>query len=348
MGWRARETPLFIAIMLVLALGVLVALGMASLAVWVVTWPSPPDLGQVAESQRVPLLQLALAISAFAGGVVALTVAYRRQQVMEAAHQLTIKQEHRESTRVYNERFGSASAQLGNEKSAVRLAGVYALAGLADDWEEQRQVCVDVLCAYMRLPYDIESAAAGESEVRRTIMRTIAEHLRDDSYSRQTVSWQGLELDFTGAVLEGTSFVRANFKDTVALFDRAVFKGRRTTFHKARFERSTIFFRRAIFEGGDVSFEEAKIGPQAVLNFEGAHIATSVFRFTNATMTDARVSLVEATVDAQIDAADAVIADSTIAHSAGWTPPEPLARWANIEAVNDLWRQYGPAAGPSS
>ena len=37
---------------------------------------------------------------------------------------------------------------------AVRLAGVYAMAGLADDWPENRQTCVDVLCAYLRLPYD--------------------------------------------------------------------------------------------------------------------------------------------------------------------------------------------------
>jgi hypothetical protein len=31
---------------------------------------------------------------------------------------------------------------------------VYALAGLADDWPENRQTCVDVLCAYLRMPYE--------------------------------------------------------------------------------------------------------------------------------------------------------------------------------------------------
>jgi hypothetical protein len=37
---------------------------------------------------------------------------------------------------------------LGHEKPAVRLGGVYAMARLADNWDEQRRVCIDVLCAY--------------------------------------------------------------------------------------------------------------------------------------------------------------------------------------------------------
>src|SRR5262245_26763067 len=57
-------------------------------------------------------------------------------------------------TRTLNERFATAAGQLGSDKPpAVRLAGVYAMAGLADDWPENRQTCVDVLCAYLRLPY---------------------------------------------------------------------------------------------------------------------------------------------------------------------------------------------------
>src|ERR1700722_15145163 len=58
-------------------------------------------------------------------------------------------------TRTQNERFATAADQLGSDKpAAVRLAGVYAMAGLADDWEDNRQTCVDVLCAYLRMPYE--------------------------------------------------------------------------------------------------------------------------------------------------------------------------------------------------
>src|SRR4051794_1582805 len=46
-------------------------------------------------------------------------------------------------------RYQDAATQLGHDKPPVRLAGVYAMARLADDWEEQRQTCIDVLCGYL-------------------------------------------------------------------------------------------------------------------------------------------------------------------------------------------------------
>src|SRR6516164_8137445 len=92
-------------------------------------------------------------------------------------------------TRTLNERFATAAEQLGSDKPpAVRLAGVYAMAGLADDWEENRQTCVDVLCAYLRMPYEPdpgqdaperERLAFGASrEVRHTVIRIITAHLK--------------------------------------------------------------------------------------------------------------------------------------------------------------------------
>src|SRR5208282_5835481 len=52
-------------------------------------------------------------------------------------------------TRTLNERFATAADQLGSDKPvAVRLAGVYAMAGLADDWDfskANQQTCVNVL-----------------------------------------------------------------------------------------------------------------------------------------------------------------------------------------------------------
>jgi hypothetical protein len=84
---------------------------------------------------------------------------------------------------------------LGDDKPpAVRLAGVHALAGLADDWKDNRQPCIDVLCGYLRMPYGHEPADRArlafraDREVRHTVIRVIAAHLRDDA----AVSWQGL------------------------------------------------------------------------------------------------------------------------------------------------------------
>jgi uncharacterized membrane-anchored protein YhcB (DUF1043 family) len=91
--------------------------------------------------------------------------------------------------RTLNERFATAAGQLGNDKpAAVRLAGVYAMAGLADDWRENRQnqqTCIDVLCGFLRLPYSSkgtdpyeQSAHLRNREVCHTVIRVIAAHLQ--------------------------------------------------------------------------------------------------------------------------------------------------------------------------
>ena len=92
-----------------------------------------------------------------------------------------------ERDRTLNERFATAAGQLGDDQpSAVRLAGAYAMAGLADDWPQNRQTCVDVLCAYLRLPYDPDpgdepglarNAYRANREVRHTIIRVIGAYL---------------------------------------------------------------------------------------------------------------------------------------------------------------------------
>ena len=95
----------------------------------------------------------ALGIAAGIGAVVALAVAYRRHRIEES-------QSHRDDQRLFTERFGSAAEQLGHDQPALRLAGVHAMARLADDWDEQRQTCIDVLCAYLRLPLSfVESSS---------------------------------------------------------------------------------------------------------------------------------------------------------------------------------------------
>ncbi|MET9387951.1 hypothetical protein ABZY09_44930 [Streptomyces sp. NPDC002928] len=94
------------------------------------------------------LVKLSFGVVAGAGALVALVVAYRRQRVDEAGA-------HREATRLHTERFSQAVDKLGSDSPAVRLGGVHALAGLADDAPDDslRQTCIDVLCAYLQLPF---------------------------------------------------------------------------------------------------------------------------------------------------------------------------------------------------
>jgi hypothetical protein len=85
------------------------------------------------------LVKLSFGVVAGAGALVALVVAYRRQRVDEDAAL-------RDATRLHTERFTTAVSQLGNDSAAVRLGGVHALTGLADDapTRELRQTCIDV------------------------------------------------------------------------------------------------------------------------------------------------------------------------------------------------------------
>lgn len=86
------------------------------------------------------------------------------------------------------------------------------MARLADDRPEQRQVCIDVLCAYLRIPYEPAPNAAGlrtgEREVHLTIIRTIRDHLLQPV---PPTTWCGYDLDFTGAAFDGGDFTAAVF-----------------------------------------------------------------------------------------------------------------------------------------
>ena len=99
-------------------------------------------VGQFQGFQKAPLtasslydlLKIGFAFAAGIAGVVALVTAYRRQRVAEFAHDLAARAERSgETGRLFNERFATAAGQLGDDRPAVRLAGVYAMAGLADD-----------------------------------------------------------------------------------------------------------------------------------------------------------------------------------------------------------------------
>ena len=206
-------------------------------------------------------------------------------------------------TRTLNERFATAAGRLGSDKPpAVRLAGVYAMAGLADDWPENRQTCVDVLCGYLRMPYEPDPgqdapgperlAFRASREVRHTVIRVITARLKDDTAK----SWQGLDFDFMGAVFDGAdfsgaeffggevsfdvakfsggwvSFSGAKFSGGEVSFDDAEFSGGRVDFRGAEFSGGEVGFRLAEFSGGEVSFYEAKFSGGEV-SFYGAEFS---------------------------------------------------------------------------
>jgi len=98
-------------------------------------------------------------------------------------------------------RYQDAAEHLGHSKAPVRLAGVYAMARLADDWQSQRQTCVDVLCAYLRMPWAEDSYEARRSsdeyQVRQSIVKIFNSHLKPDA----ATPWHLCRIDLSGALL---------------------------------------------------------------------------------------------------------------------------------------------------
>ena len=200
-------------------------------------------------------------------------------------------------TRTLNERFAAAAGQLGDDKPpAVRLAGVYAMAGLADDWPENRQTCVDVLCGYLRMPYEPDPdpgqgaprperlAFLASREVRHTVMRVITAHLKADAAE----SWQGLNFDFTGVIFDGGDFSGARFSGGKVDFSHAVFHSGSVSFYASVFSGSTVNFGFAVFSGAYVSFNDTVFSAGSVnfmfTDFSGGQVDFTGAKFVGATV----------------------------------------------------------------
>jgi hypothetical protein len=198
-------------------------------------------------------------------------------------------------TQTLNERFATAAGQLGSDRPpAVRLAGVYAMAGLADDWEEGRQTCVDVLCAYLRLPYARRPGADAPPEellefrasrvVRRTVIRVITAHLKVDAEAR---SWQQLNFNFIGAKLDGGNFADAKFCGSVD-FGWTAFSGDQVDFSGVEFSAGRVNFGSASFTSRVVDFSDAKFSGAAV-SFRAAKFIKGAVGFKGASFTGGEV-----------------------------------------------------------
>jgi hypothetical protein len=171
-------------------------------------------------------------------------------------------------TQLFNERFATAADKLGHAEAATRLAGVYALAGLADDWISQRQTCIDVLCGYMRLPYQPRAGEpgfrTGEREVRHSLIRIVRDHLRDNA----TASWQGYIFRFHRAIFDGGDLSHIRIS------------GGYMSFYDAEFASGTVDFRGSRFSGGTVSFQEARFSAGSLIDFRAAIFSGGVVDFS--------------------------------------------------------------------
>ncbi|SED59621.1 pentapeptide repeat-containing protein [Streptomyces sp. Ag109_O5-10] len=308
---------------------------------------------QLTTSTLFDLVKLSFGVVAGSGALVALVVAYRRQRVDEDGAL-------REATRLHTEGFTTAVSQLGEDSPAVRLGGVHALFGLANDAPTQdlRQTCIDVLCAYLRLPSpsdpgnlpdgtspseeqraahrDKKDLYLGMREVRHTILRLIGDHYRIPEGMHR--SWQGCNLDLTGVTIDGVmdfhgavfskgtvSFEGASISGRVLFFICAGFFGGEVSFRDATFDSDMVAFDGAIFSGGVVAFDRATFDGGSV-SFAGATFSGSEVSFRNVKFSGGQVPFDNATGPVPIGLLDAVSATSateTVTLPPSWQNPNP-------------------------
>jgi hypothetical protein len=237
---------------------------------------------------RIELVKTGLLVGGGAGGVVTLVLAGRRQWSNEQVARIT---EHDATERRITELYTKAAEQLGSDKAPVRLAGLYALERLAQDNPTQRQTIVNVLCAYLRMPYDLPGKPPSgdatdmlaamhrekvqEREVRLTAQAILATHLRPGDNPTQPIStfWPDTDLQLGGAMLIGFTLTECHVR--VAIFAAAKFVGR-ASFVDSQFT-DVASFERAVFNDGvefmDVQFHRVSFSKaqfQALADFHSA------------------------------------------------------------------------------
>ena len=279
-AWRRCKDSLFGAIAIWAVLGIIAFV----LAMWglgrVPVWQLKLDPEKQAES----IVKIALTLVGGVGAVAYLVIKYQEQQQAGRA-------EKREKDRIVDTKMQDAINQLGSDKASTRIAGVYALADIADTYRGgYRQRVVDILCGYLRS--DRETYPLGEDgkpatglprsgdadkAVESTILSMFVAHLKKgprdengDVTLRQQVRndqlWCDCSFDLHGATfhedvrLIGTTFEHGlNFQGTKfergANFSGAHFTGG-ASFSGAHFTGDADFLM-ADFTGG--------------ANFSGAH-----------------------------------------------------------------------------
>ena len=216
----------------------------------------------------------------------------------------------------------NVTTQMNSANVEKRLAGVVALTALADRWVEQRQACINALCAYVRTTHvpptpgeplmtdehDDWNRSNEEFAIRLKLVAEIIKRLRHGSQ----VSWQGLNFDFSGATFSGgtVDFSGATFSGSNVVFYRAQIIGSQVDFSCAQFEWAPQFVDTQ-FSSGEVRFSLTQFRGEfanflrssfsgAIVSFERAVIASNFVDFNYAEFSGGNVDFSESRIEGEV------------------------------------------------
>ena len=213
-------------------------------------------------------------VTAGLAAIAAAAIALHNGNKQRDAERLTADRDHDTTVlREMRDRFTTASKLVADTSMTMQQAGTYALGSLANDWlargtDQEAQVCVDVLCTYLRTHHHEAARQAGkpygnnyqytnppvDQSVRDTIIQLIGRHL--EGPDRSPGLWSHLDFNFSDAHLHEPS-LRGVFNKVVR-FDGANFTGKPeftavtfagcSTFANTQFRGSAVF-EESIFSG---------------------------------------------------------------------------------------------------
>ena len=219
-------------------------------------WPDRLFSGwHTIEGDRLDQVKTTLTTIGGIGGVGYLVIKYRERSASERGDA--------------DEKLLNAVQQLGDSSAQVRIAGVYALADVADTYRSSfPQRIVDILCGYLRTPREKDGATES------TIFKILSQHLRPDSQNRES-SWSGFEIDLHGATLTETLDLSGCHFNGLADFEGTKFQGK-TTFREAKFEEF-VSFRSAEFQEVDFLGYTDPAGGKHLTFSKGASFENATF-----------------------------------------------------------------------
>jgi len=241
------------------------------------------------------------------GAVVALYALWlndRRRRTDEERQQIETQRHRMESEKVADERFARAVEMLGNDADQVRVGAMHALAGLAQATPRYKQTVLDVLCAYLRRPFEHPAfehlpedpdqafhrragsdragsdrdgpgrAPTAEEDQERTVRLTAQRLITDLLPWGRDTDERRYHLDLTGANVE---YLRLEGRRIGWLTARRTRFHGITAFHEVRFAKPALFsgatfhgrvdFSDGRFAGG-ISFQDAEFAGE--LDVRGA------------------------------------------------------------------------------
>ena len=243
-------------------------------AFWVVPFVVPQPFSK---DDSISTLRQAVLVAT--GGVLAILTLWENRRKNDQEHMRQVHAERRA-------RYAKAIEQLADEKAPIRLGGVYTLVKLVDEWladektlpiekerQEEGQVIINSLCAYIRSPFDLASKTEvlsqnetpenyeggnqqfikdqarfrEEKELRLTILEAVRNRLNKGTRIHKNGTqkllpgqWSGFEYDFSNTVFFYPVGFNNSYFDASSNFSGVKFT-ENANFSKAKFTGDAHF-----------------------------------------------------------------------------------------------------------